>query len=392
MKKLIALLLMPFLLSGCATEVQSALDYAQSASEVLAATPPITQEPEPEPEEAGPAVFEPEYAMTLEETVEAYFEQQYLSYMTFTDIDLSAILDMRSTNNQNMARWTQMQTQRRKLILEHDFCYVEDAGFPYAVVFEEEPEDDRMRVWERRLEELQATIIHFRIVGEEGEVYPPMLAVNSQHSMMLRQVDGVWKIAMHYFPGSRRKFSDGEVVALDDDEMLLRLAFEFEPPDAAPPLEVPAGALAYDAEAAVAYAMQYAEQKNPDFHDIGDWIGNCANFVSQSVWAGFGSQKTTASWNSDAGAWNHVGYFWEYATSGQEFGAQVLAGVSELQNGDIVQIRPLSMVDEPDRFTHELIVVDAETLKLAQNTPAAFVYYSDLVNVETRLLRPVYLW
>lgn len=391
MKKLIIILLISLLLASCVAEPQPEQRPDQSISEVQNPEPPVTLLPPQEQEDDDPLVYKPGKNMTIEETVEAYFEQQYIAYSTFTDIDMSAIVDMKSTTNRNMVRWLKMLTQRRKLIFEYDFSYVETEKFPYAILFEEEAEDDRMRIWEQRIEELDATIIHFRIEGEEGKAYPPIMALNSQHSMMFRRIDGIWKIATHYFPGSRRKYGTGTVTVPTEDEMMVDLALEFEPLELGEPMEIPEGTREYDAKSAVEYAIEYTEIKNPGFYDIGDWIGNCANFVSQTVWAGFGANRMTGEWYNGSPAWNHVGYFWDYITNSQELVGQQLAGVSELRNGDIIQTRPLSMVDEPDRFTHELIVIDDETLMLSQNTPAAFVYYSDLVNVQTRIIRPVYL-
>ena len=47
--------------------------------------------------------------------------------------------------------------------------------------------------------------------------------------------------------------------------------------------------------------------------------------------------------------------------------------------------------DQEEKYTHALLVVDSEKLMLAQNSPACFVYYSDLVNNYARFIRPVSL-
>lgn len=401
--KLFILLLLSLLLlfSSCVStphpvsnEVQS---VPEASSEVLRVQHFSPQKEEyyesekREEKEESPAAYRRKKDMTAEEIVEAYFEQQYLSYTTFKDVDLSEIIDKRSKNNQNMVRWLKMLTQRRKLIAENNFCYIETEAFSYTISFEQEVSDQRMDIWEKWISDPQNMVVHFSIKGEGGKAYPPIMALNSQHSMLLKQVNGEWKISMHYFPGSRRKYGVGTVTVPTESEMLADLELEFEQRTQAEPAQIPSGAREYDAEAAVDYAEKYTEIKNPDFYDIGDWVGNCANFVSQSVWTGFGADRMTSEWYDGSPAWHHVGYFWEYIMSGNGLGGQELGGVSELKNGDIIQTRSMSMVDEPDRFTHELLVVDEETLMLAQNTPASFVYYSDLVNVQTRIVRPVYL-
>lgn len=398
MRKLIILLL-SLLISGCVSPPQTVMDESQSApisSSVPVSSSAALRVSNFTPAKAyekkeDPKVYKRKKNMTIEEVVEAYIEQQYLSYTTLTNIDLSSIIDMRSKDNKNMVRWTKMLTRRRKLIAKNDFCYVETKKHSYTISFEKEPSDQRMEIWKKFLADPQNAVVHFRIKGEAGKAYPPIMAMNTQHSILLKQVDGEWKISMHYFPGSRRKYAIGTVKVPTEAEMLADLKLEFKQRTQTKPAQIPPGALEYDAKAAANYAKKYTEIKNPKFCDIGDWTGNCANFVSQSVWTGFGAAKMTNEWHDGSSAWNHVGYFWKYIKSGKGLGGQELRGVSELKIGDIIQTRSMSMEDEPDRFTHELMVVDEKTLMLAQNTPAAFVYYSDLVNTETRIVRPTYL-
>ena len=64
--------------------------------------------------------------------------------------------------------------------------------------------------------------------------------------------------------------------------------------------------------------------------------------------------------------------------------------VNLVETGDIVNIGSYSCETE-EKFTHAMIVVDPEKLLIAQNSPACFVYYSDLANNYSRFIRPVSL-
>ena len=64
--------------------------------------------------------------------------------------------------------------------------------------------------------------------------------------------------------------------------------------------------------------------------------------------------------------------------------------VKSLKTGDLVHIGSYVCAEE-EKYTHALLVADSEKLMLAQNSPACFVYYSDLVNNYARFIRPVSL-
>ena len=64
--------------------------------------------------------------------------------------------------------------------------------------------------------------------------------------------------------------------------------------------------------------------------------------------------------------------------------------VNLAKNGDIVNIGSY-VCSENEKYTHALIVADEEKMLLAQNSPACFVYYSDLANNYARFIRPISL-
>lgn len=374
---------------------------------------PSDESPEPS-SEGSPVigetvVYTPAHPLTMEETIEQFFEQQYNAYTDLQYIDISYLLDMDQARLRNSLIWMETLIQRRRLIEQHELSYVETTKYPYSINYEEEPRDQRVEFWSGRglIDEDEVTV-HFTITGEKGRGYSPFMALNAQHTMRLKEVDGVWKITFHYFPGSTRRFHQSNSLVLpSEQEMLADLMEEFRVPsdNSSPGTTLQANVSSYDGARAAEYAKTYTESRNPSFYDIEDWLGNCANFISQSLLYGLGtgdqtniqSEKMTSQWYAGEGggspAWENVEYFWDYATApkgAHEQGIQgeVVETISQLKLGGVIQLRTGRMRDNDERFNHSLILVDSSTLLLAQNSPDCFVYYSDLVNVDSRFLNP----
>lgn len=378
---------------------------------------PSSKSPQESKEESSgiklTTVYSPSHPLNMEETIAVFFEQQYNAYVQMQYIDLSALVDLSQMRNKNSLIWQETLIQRRKLIAENNFCYVETTKHPYKIIYEKEPRDQRMEFWNKRglIKEDEITV-HFTIQGEKGKVYPPLMAVNAQHTMRLKEIDGVWKIVFHYFPGSTRRFHQSNTLVLPSkEEMLADLKEEFQksPSDTSQNnSSLPAHAIPYDASRAVEYAKTYAETRNRAFYNIPDWNGNCANFISQSLWFGFSpgikpdnrqGGNMTSNWYAGQGggapAWENVEYFWDYITLLNPLQpgihGEVVKRISELKEGGVIQLRTGRFRQTDERFNHNLILLDSSTLLFAQNSPDCLVYYSDLVNVDTRFFNPQYL-
>jgi hypothetical protein len=390
-------LLAPLLLAGCASVAPSdwtapAPGASQpSAAESLSSDTPFTLE-----------------NLTCRETISLFFELQYEAYAGLQYIDISRLVDTETVRNRNMLLWTRGLCQRRRLIEAYGLCPVDTVLHPYEIVYEDNAEDDRMEFWSRRsdIPEDEVTV-HFRIRGESGVAYPPIMALNAQHTMRLRPLStGGWQITFHYFPGSVRRFSQHETLAVPSEEdMLESLLVEFALQPEAEGTAPSGGVLMYDGSAAAAYAAVHTDRSNEQFYRIGDWMGNCANFISQCVWAGFGGEEgadpMTYDWFAGQGggspAWENVEYFWSYAVKAKTAAARGMhgrtaEGILGLTAGGVIQLRTGAMrTDEDTRYNHSLILADTERLLLAQNSPDCLISYADLYNVEARFYQPLYM-
>ena len=157
---------------------------------------------------------------------------------------------------------------------------METQRYPYTIRFDEKAEDERLEFWRSHgMETEGGVVVNFTIIGEKGCAYPPFLAVNSQHTMFLKQENGVWKIIFHYYSGASR-FRNKTLEVPGEDEMLARLKDEFKTvseTDSERAL-IPAGTVAYAGTQAAEYAMKYAETANPIFYNAGDWQGKLRKF------------------------------------------------------------------------------------------------------------------
>ena len=342
---------------------------------------------------------------TQETAVRNYFDVLYDSYLLMLPTDLSPLIDTDFEMMQNVWNWNTLLAMRRSIISEKDYCYVEKQISPYTINFIKEKELDDRRMDYVRMKDFGkgAVAVHFVIKGAEGKAYPPIFALNSQHSMILTFEDGIYKIAYHYFPGSEGKFQNDLPVTLMEREEMEKLLEEEFADDGE--LLIPEAKFErlYNGEAAVEYAGNFCEKQNPEFHFVGDWYGNCMNFASQCIWSGFRSEEDTVknydsmtkNWycGKSGGTlnWASVSRFWKW-TEGKNCKMQTLPfyDVNKAKNGDLVHIGSYACKIE-DKYTHALLIADEEKMMLAQNSPGCFVYYSDLVNNYSRFLRPVSL-
>lgn len=400
--KIIALFLAMLMFFGCASSepVSNEIPETEPEQEVSV---PVQKEPE-----AGKAT-KIEYiappAKTPEMAVINYFDALYDSYIETLSVDISPVIDKDFDMMENVLNWNNLLAMRRNIIAENGYCYVETERFPYTIdyISKKELNDQRMDFVEMRDFGEGAVALHFVIKGIAGKAYPPIFAVNSQHSMVLTLEDGIYKIAYHYFPGSEGKFqNDLPVKPMAKIEMRNLLEKEFSG-KVSPERQDFIYKRVYNGKSAAEYALEFCEKQNPDFHFVGDWFGNCMNFASQCIWSGFRTQGETAKKHScmtndwycgkPGGTlnWASVSKFYAWATS-EKTDMQVILfnDVNSLKSGDLVHIGSYLCAEE-EKYTHALIVTDSEKLVLAQNSPACFVYYSDLVNNYSRFIRPVSL-
>lgn len=116
----------------------------------------------------------------------------------------------------------------------------------------------------------------------------------------------------------------------------------------------------YDRQAAVEYAHKWAFSRNPEFYIFDELGGDCTNFCSQCLYAGYPEMNYTkdTGWyyispSSRAAAWTGVSYLHRFLTTNRGPGP---AGIElPLENtvpGDIVQLS-----FDGEVFSHSLFVV-----------------------------------
>ncbi len=384
----------------------------EPSAPVLESVPEVQlpeEEPEQEVKQEEPAPTEIKYEFPECKIPEAavfnYFNALYESYTAMLPVDISKVIDLDFEMMLNVQNWNDLLAMRRSIIAENDYCFVETERLPFLIHYIKGRELDDQRMDYVDLSDFGegAKVLHFVIKGEEGKAYPPIFAVNSQHSVVLTFEDGVYKIAYHYFPGSEGKFQNDLPVTLmerEDMEKILEKEFAEDAPVVIPEAKFER---LYDGKTAAEYAFEFCEEHNPKFYFVGDWYGNCMNFASQCIWSGFKEEKDspknygsmTNDWycgkTGGTMIWASVSRFYGWIEKEKcNMQTVVFTDVNQVKTGDLVHIG--SYACETDgKYTHALFVADEEKMLLAQNSPACFVYYSDLVNNYARFIRPVSL-
>lgn len=104
--------------------------------------------------------------------------------------------------------------------------------------------------------------------------------------------------------------------------------------------------IAYNRDAAVAYARRWAMGRNPAYYDFQDIGGDCTNFASQCIYAGAGVMNFTPvmgwyyrSASERTASWTGVEYLYDFLVNNHSvgpYGHEVSR--QEAKAGDIVQL------------------------------------------------------
>ncbi|MDR0986930.1 MAG: amidase domain-containing protein [Ruminococcus sp.] len=104
--------------------------------------------------------------------------------------------------------------------------------------------------------------------------------------------------------------------------------------------------MAYNRQAAIDYAQKWALSRNPRYYDFENIGGDCTNFASQALFAGYGEQnyKPTFGWyynslHDRAPAWSSTEYLYNFLTTNKGAGPKAReVKIFEVQPGDLVQL------------------------------------------------------
>ena len=133
----------------------------------------------------------------------------------------------------------------------------------------------------------------------------------------------------------------------------------------------------YNREKAVEYAKKWAFGRNPEFYDYTNIGGDCTNFASQVLYAGYGvmNYKPIFGWyyidgNRKSPSWTGVNELYSFVTSNRGAGPKAVeVDIDGIEPGDLVQLD----FDGDGRFDHTPVIIDVgeytpETILLAAHT------------------------
>ncbi|MBY6878780.1 amidase domain-containing protein, partial [Clostridium botulinum] len=110
----------------------------------------------------------------------------------------------------------------------------------------------------------------------------------------------------------------------------------------------------YDSRAAILYALKYAYGANPSFPDFIYKGTDCANFVSQSIYAGAPVLNKSKGWNIVGPAWINVNDQWNFLVTNTGAGPVAIDNTRYLDicNGDVINFWSRS----GNKYSHTVIV------------------------------------
>lgn len=133
----------------------------------------------------------------------------------------------------------------------------------------------------------------------------------------------------------------------------------------------------YDREKAVSYARRWAMGRNPQFYDYSNIGGDCTNFASQVLYAGYGQMnyKPVFGWyyidaNRKSPSWTGVNELYNFVVSNRGPGPRgVVVGIDDIEPGDLVQLD----FNGDGRFDHTPVILETgdftpETILLAAHS------------------------
>jgi len=133
----------------------------------------------------------------------------------------------------------------------------------------------------------------------------------------------------------------------------------------------------YNRDKAVEYAKKWALGRNPVFYDYTQIGGDCTNFASQVLYAGYGEMnyKPVYGWyyidgNRKSPSWTGVNELYNFLTSNRGRGPRAAeVGIEGIEPGDLVQLD----FNGDGRFDHTPVIIDVgdytpDTVLLAAHT------------------------
>ncbi len=347
-----------------------------------------------------------EQTTIIETQIELYFDLMYSAYVNLETVDLSSVISQSSAQMQLKVKALELLSKRRLVIQNRNYAYVETNRFQTSFDYTSFHiiDDDTV-------------VVSFILYGDQSKSYPPFISLGLNTITINYQSSG-WLITDHEYeyrdifenPNIDYDINYEDLVGQIIDEFTsLTTTFNYSLRSQRYVIP-PYTDYAYSALRAVPYANKFYKNYNTLFYTANTSGGDCTNFISQTVWYGFGgvnnssvisskflmdpSNDYSIGWYAGSGggsaAWEQVDVFWSYMTSyklATDVGPRV-AIISTVQNLPLGGVMQIDFESDND-FDHTVILVDKTKLLFAQHTNDALHYYSDYIGTK-RFMMPQY--
>lgn len=128
----------------------------------------------------------------------------------------------------------------------------------------------------------------------------------------------------------------------------------------------------YNREKVYEYARKWAYSRNPQYYNYDEIGGDCTNFVSQCIFAGYNEMNYDKNngWyyinaNNKSPSWTGVEFLYKFLISNKSNGPKAIeTTIDKLDIGDVIQLN-----FDRNKFSHSLIVI--QNAKSIDNTLVA---------------------
>lgn len=115
----------------------------------------------------------------------------------------------------------------------------------------------------------------------------------------------------------------------------------------------------YNRQKVYEYAKKWAYGRNPKYYNFDPVGGDCTNFVSQCIYAGYEQMNYNINngWyyingNNKSPSWTGVEFLYNFLITNRNLGPQgIETNINEIKIGDVIQLK------FDNNYTHSLIVI-----------------------------------
>ena len=325
------------------------------------------------------------------EKIETMFNAIYSSRDEIEYYDLSSVLDMNSKQSSDKIVTVKRMVQGLK-IMQNNGDVVRRSLRADIEVVNSFIREGKVHITVKLIPNINLEKAYYY---EYGFLSYPIFAQLGLHEFELNSIGGDWKISKHSYDTKDEFELSSSIFSSELNIEEIREMNKWYQTGVIEELVSPTAddGISYRRDLAVSYANTYVINNNTNYYNANVAGGDCTNFVSQAVRAGFtgtnsgisnksimdhkSSYTYSQGWYAGSGggssAWENVGAFYTYITNQSKSLGPTGSSTTKnnMLNGDVMQL------GNNGNYSHTVILVDKANWKFAQHTSNGYRTYED---------------